>query len=446
MDRSSPRSLREAVRAERRGRGERAGDRHAPERRAARARPQSWLHPIAIDRKTATWTRLSPQKSSSAPDRDSRNLRRASSPSQPSRIECVRKSSAPDQLDDAGRPTGSTERRAARSPRSATVIALGVIPVATSRRVRARETRRSTCLDMKPSLALIRLRRSHVSARATSPRPGQREASVSDRPAMEPRRSVARSAVEQLAGAPRARRRRQHQSGRAVSTITAWRIHVERRQARPASRAAPGASRAAARRWRAGGRTGAANAGTASAVEAHRPRIPGQAPSTSRPWTTMRPNPARVAASAIRLTSGMPATGVVPRRRRRRPRRPAGSAAEPRQAASASTAARFRSDGSRRLDSQSDAAIDSGSSSPSRRWDSRASASTSTQSEASARLAPSVASPVASATNWSATAWNQSGCCEPSESPDANDQRCSPLRSVRSTACRPGSRWRRPCR
>src|SRR6266511_381008 len=53
------------------------------------------LHPTAMQLKTATCTVLSPQKSSAAPPGDSRNFNRAISPSQPSRIECRRKRSAP---------------------------------------------------------------------------------------------------------------------------------------------------------------------------------------------------------------------------------------------------------------------------------------------------------------------------------------------------------------
>src|ERR1700730_18732006 len=53
------------------------------------------LHPTAMQPKTATCTVLSPQKSSAAPPLDSRNFSRAISPSQPSRIECRRKRSAP---------------------------------------------------------------------------------------------------------------------------------------------------------------------------------------------------------------------------------------------------------------------------------------------------------------------------------------------------------------
>ena len=57
----------------------------------------SWakLRPTAMQANTPTWTTLSPQKSRMAPRGDSMNLSRASSPSQPSRIECVRNRSAP---------------------------------------------------------------------------------------------------------------------------------------------------------------------------------------------------------------------------------------------------------------------------------------------------------------------------------------------------------------
>ena len=95
-----------------------------------------------------------PRSRARAPRGDSRNLSRASSPSQPSRIEWVRKRSAPTSC-QAGRRTGRTERRCSPTARLTRVIALGVIDVHASRRVTAREIRRSKWRDMKPSLSFI---------------------------------------------------------------------------------------------------------------------------------------------------------------------------------------------------------------------------------------------------------------------------------------------------
>ena len=62
---------------------------------SGQAAPVARLSPTAMHANTATCTALSPQKSRMAPWGDSMNLSRASSPSQPSRIECVRNRSAP---------------------------------------------------------------------------------------------------------------------------------------------------------------------------------------------------------------------------------------------------------------------------------------------------------------------------------------------------------------
>jgi len=101
------------------------------------------LHPTAMQANTATWTRLSPQKSSRAPPGDSRNLSRASSPSHPSRIEWVRNSRPPATCRSGSRERkkGAPSRPTARLTR---VIAFGVMEVATRRRVIASEMRRST--------------------------------------------------------------------------------------------------------------------------------------------------------------------------------------------------------------------------------------------------------------------------------------------------------------
>ena len=53
---------------------------------------------MAIAEKTAEWTRLSPQKSIKPPQRDSANLRRASSPSQPSKTEWSQKKNRAKQM------------------------------------------------------------------------------------------------------------------------------------------------------------------------------------------------------------------------------------------------------------------------------------------------------------------------------------------------------------
>ena len=101
-------------------------------------------------------TTLSPQKSSVPPQRDSWNFRRASSPSQPSRIEWSRKSSAPIDLDAPGAATGRTARRRGRSRRETSVIWFGVTRVPARRRLTASEILRSKCRDMKPSVSLTR--------------------------------------------------------------------------------------------------------------------------------------------------------------------------------------------------------------------------------------------------------------------------------------------------
>ena len=143
---------------------------------AATARPPSAsghgepvrsAQPTAIALKTATCTMLSPQKSRMAPRRDSRNFSRASSPSQPSRIEWLRNSSAPVSC-QAGAP--DRKHGAAASPIATltSVITLGVTRVRVSRRVIASEMRRSKFRDMKPSFCLMRLRSSQRSARAAS--------------------------------------------------------------------------------------------------------------------------------------------------------------------------------------------------------------------------------------------------------------------------------------
>src|SRR5262249_7904806 len=56
-------------------------------RKRGQGEPEAKLQPRAIQLNTATCTALSPQKSRAAPPEDSRNLSRAISPSQPSRIE-----------------------------------------------------------------------------------------------------------------------------------------------------------------------------------------------------------------------------------------------------------------------------------------------------------------------------------------------------------------------
>ncbi len=71
--------------------------------------PLAALQAIANAEKTATCTTLSPQKSRVPPARDSLNLSRASSPSQPSRIECRRKRTPP--------TIWRSERRGGEGPR-----------------------------------------------------------------------------------------------------------------------------------------------------------------------------------------------------------------------------------------------------------------------------------------------------------------------------------------
>ena len=105
--------------------------------------PVESVQPTAMHPNTAAWTRLSPQKSRIAPRRDSMSLSRASSPSQPSRIEWARKRSAP----TSWYPGDTDRKNVAPTRPTATltsVIASGVTRVATSRRVSASEIRRST--------------------------------------------------------------------------------------------------------------------------------------------------------------------------------------------------------------------------------------------------------------------------------------------------------------
>src|SRR2546428_41099 len=125
---------------------------------------------IAMPLNTAKCTMLSPQKSRTAPWRDSRNFRRASSPSQPSRIEWARNSSAPVscQAGAADRKHGAAARPMATLT---TVIMLGVTDVSTSRRVTAIESFRSKWRGMNPSLCLIRVRESPSLARRPAPPP-----------------------------------------------------------------------------------------------------------------------------------------------------------------------------------------------------------------------------------------------------------------------------------
>ena len=92
-----------------------AGDRGAP-RASGHAASALQLQPMAMQANTATWTTLSPQKSRPRPGGDSRNLSRASSPSQPSRIEWVRKSSAPASCSSGAAEQEERRARAARSP------------------------------------------------------------------------------------------------------------------------------------------------------------------------------------------------------------------------------------------------------------------------------------------------------------------------------------------
>ena len=79
-------------------------------RKSGQGEPEAMLQPRAMQPNTATWTALSPQKSRAAPPEDSRNLSRAISPSQPSRIECRRKRRAPATCHSGTR--GQEERRA----------------------------------------------------------------------------------------------------------------------------------------------------------------------------------------------------------------------------------------------------------------------------------------------------------------------------------------------
>src|SRR4029453_668725 len=88
--------------------------------------PTAVLHATAKAEKTATWTTLSAQKSRTPPRRDSWNFSRASSPSQPSRIEWNRKRIPPAICQE--RPGDAKHAAAARpSARHTIVIALGGI-------------------------------------------------------------------------------------------------------------------------------------------------------------------------------------------------------------------------------------------------------------------------------------------------------------------------------
>ena len=135
---------------------------------SGQAAPLSRLHPTAMHRNTATCTTLSHQKSSTAPQREYWNFSRASSPSQPSRIEWARKSRAPV---SCHRGAGDRKNVAPSSPTAPliTVIMFGVIDVLARRRVKASDTRRSKCRDMNPSRCLINERSNQRSALATSP-------------------------------------------------------------------------------------------------------------------------------------------------------------------------------------------------------------------------------------------------------------------------------------
>src|SRR5262245_3413929 len=77
--------------------------------------------PIAMQLKIATWTRLSLKKSSRPPRRDSRKVRRASSPSQPSSTECATNKSPPTTC-----VSGAEDRKngAAAKPTSAETIVI----------------------------------------------------------------------------------------------------------------------------------------------------------------------------------------------------------------------------------------------------------------------------------------------------------------------------------
>src|ERR1700677_2718309 len=62
---------------------------------SGQAEPADKLQPTPMQANMTVWTTLSPQKSRTPPHRDCWNLSRASSPSQPSRIECARNRHAP---------------------------------------------------------------------------------------------------------------------------------------------------------------------------------------------------------------------------------------------------------------------------------------------------------------------------------------------------------------
>ena len=222
----------------------------------------------------------------------------------------MRKMSAPTscQAGRADRKNGALLSPTARLTR---VIALGVIGVHASRRVTAREIRRSKWRDMKPSLSFTRLRRSQASASA-----------VSSGPASGNRPRASNEAGRRRSRSPSAAIRSSAVVARAASARTLPGSSVSTRATIDGSTESVSGSTddsARARSQRAWTMTLAGHTmmrrqpgDPAATVGARaRRRFP---PRTATHRRGLRRgqgrSPARLPASAMRLSSGRPATGV----------------------------------------------------------------------------------------------------------------------------------------
>ena len=255
-----------------------------------------------MQEKTPTWTTLSPQKSRIAPCGDSMNLSRASSPSQPSRIEWVRNSERADELVDGS--LRQEERRAEQPDRQAHQgHHVGVIGVTTSRRVIASEIFRSTWRDMKPSRVLDQAPQQPRLGRPRSSGSASAEAAARDRlggrRASRTRNAAISSPTLGARAPPRAA-----SAGSSASMTAASDGRRRALRARAASRGAP-QPRAWGTRWPGGGRPaarrrrGGAELGRASRPASSRGSRARSAPARAR-------TPARPAASDDAAQQGKP--------------------------------------------------------------------------------------------------------------------------------------------
>ena len=263
---------------------------------------------------------LSHQKSRTPPRRDSWNFNRASSPSQPSRIEWRRKSTPP-AIWRVG--AGEANDQAPRSPSAAqtSVIAFGVMRVRARRRVAASEIFRLINRVRIPSCVLTRpcSRRSSASASSAAVLTSRGGSTAATATVV----ALAGSAEPQADNTAESREAptsaRASGAGSRVSTMAPPPIRWTRSGSTEASRtlrsqAGLAAMRSGRRTIRPGGRSTASRDTSRAPLPSRTPsRISREDPPPgSPPSTYTRSKPARAAASAARRTRGSPSRNVSP--------------------------------------------------------------------------------------------------------------------------------------